>query len=205
MWPFAVATIIHAHAAAKAPRERSTVTGRLRPSAPGLDVAARRSFWALRSDGPERTEQVGRAIGALARPGDLVLLTGELGAGKTRLAQGALSGLGSSDHVRSPTFVLVMEHAARIPLYHVDLYRLERGSDLDSLGLDEYVGGDGLCLVEWADRAPVAFPAGRLEILIGRLEGRENDRTLALTAGGDRHCELLAGVIDSVGSPPQGG
>ncbi len=153
---------------------------------------------ALRSDGPARTEEVGRAIGALALPGDLVLLTGELGAGKTRLAQGALRGLGSRDHVRSPTFVLIMEHAARIPMYHVDLYRLERGSDLDSLGLEEYVRGEGLCLVEWADRAPGAFPPDRLEILIGRVQGREDDRTLSLTAAGERHRRLLAGVVEAM-------
>lgn len=152
----------------------------------------------MRSASPVRTEQIGRAIGSLARPGDLVLLTGELGAGKTCLAQGALSGLGSADHVRSPTFVMIMEHAARIPMYHVDLYRLERGSDLDTLGLEEYTCGDGLCLVEWADRAPSVFPSERLSILIER--GRaEDDRTLILSAAGRRHGELLSGVLSTLG------
>ena len=149
----------------------------------------------LRSERPARTEEIGHAIGSLSRPGDLVLLTGELGAGKTCLAQGALSGLDSRDHVRSPTFVLIMEHSARIPLYHVDLYRLERDSDLDTLGLDEYVRGQGLCLVEWADRAPHAFPPDRLDIRIERVEDREDERKLTLTAAGRRHIDLLEGVL----------
>lgn len=156
----------------------------------------------LRSERPARTEQIGHAIGSLACPGDLVLLTGELGAGKTRLAQGALSGLDSRDHVRSPTFVLIMEHSARIPMYHVDLYRLERDSDLDTLGLDEYVRGQGLCLVEWADRAPRAFPPDRLDIRIQRVEDREDERKLTLTAAGRRHMDLLEGVLGVLDSQP---
>ena len=156
----------------------------------------------LRSEGPARTEEVGHAIGTLALPGDLVLLTGELGAGKTRLAQGALSGLDSRDHVRSPTFVLIMEHSARIPLYHVDLYRLERDSDLDTLGLEEYVRGRGLCLVEWADRAPNAFPPDRLDIRIERVEDREDERKLTLTAAGRRHVDLLEGLLGVLDGRP---
>ena len=156
----------------------------------------------IRSEAPARTEEIGRAIGTLARPGDLVLLTGELGAGKTRLAQGALSGLDSRDHVRSPTFVLIMEHSARIPLYHVDLYRLERDSDLDTLGLDEYVRGQGLCLVEWADRAPHAFPPGHLDVRIERVEDREDERKLTLAAAGRRHVDLLEGVLVVLNARP---
>ncbi len=88
-----------------------------------------------------------------------------------------------------------MEHSARIPLYHVDLYRLERDSDLDTLGLDEYIRGQGLCLVEWADRAPHAFPPDRLDIRIERVESSEDERKLTLTAAGRRHIELLEGVF----------
>ena len=156
----------------------------------------------LRPEGPARTEEVGYAIGTLALGGDLVLLTGELGAGKTRLAQGALSGLDSRDHVRSPTFVLIMEHSARIPLYHVDLYRLERDSDLDTLGLDEYLRGQGLCLVEWADRTPNAFPPDRLDIRIERVEEREDERKMTLAAAGRRHVDLLEGVVGALDARP---
>ena len=104
--------------------------------------------------------------------------------------------------MRSPTFVLIMEHSARIPLYHVDLYRLERDSDLDTLGLDEYVRGQRpLCLVEWADRAPHAFPPDRLDIRIERVEDREDERKLTLTAAGRRHIDLLEGVLAVLDAP----
>lgn len=145
----------------------------------------------MRSDSPIQTQAIGQAVGSLAEPGDLVLLHGELGAGKTCFTQGVLHGLGSKDHVRSPTFVLIMEHNARLPLYHIDLYRLSVGSDLDSIGIEEYVHGAGLCVVEWADRASSAFPVERLEIRIERVEGDEEGRTLTLTAMGERHAELL--------------
>ena len=138
---------------------------------------------------------MGEAIGAHAQPGDIVLLNGELGAGKTCLTQGVLRGLGSQDHVRSPTFVLIMEHDARIPLYHADLYRLESGAGLDTVGLEDYLQGDGLCVVEWADRAPQAFPAGRLEICIEPSEDGMDERELTLVAVGERHAELLRSAL----------
>ncbi len=147
----------------------------------------------LQSSGPRRTQAIGAAIGAQAKPGDIVLLNGELGAGKTCLTQGVLRGLGSRDHVRSPTFVLIMEHAARIPLYHADLYRLGRGPDLDTVGLEEYLLGEGLCVVEWANRAPGAFPEERLEVCIEPGVGKDA-RSLTLTAVGKRHTELLEAV-----------
>jgi tRNA threonylcarbamoyladenosine biosynthesis protein TsaE len=152
-------------------------------------------IFTLHSSGPDWTQAVGEAIGAHAQPGDIVLVNGELGAGKTCLTQGVLRGLGSKDHVRSPTFVLVMEHDARIPLYHADLYRLESGASLDTVGLEEYLQGDGLCIVEWADRAPHSFPAGRLEICIELSEGGMDERELTLVAVGERHVELLGSVL----------
>ena len=189
------------------------------PGAPSLGPVI------FQSDGPSDTEALGQAIGANAQPGHLVLLVGGLGAGKTCLVRGALRGLGSTDadadadtdQVRSPTFVLVMVHAARVPLYHADLYRLPEASDqsavgpprlsklaklaeLDTVGLDEYVHGDGLCMVEWADRAPGAFPTERLHIRIEEVEGREDGRTLTMTAVGRRHADLLGAVTAALGS-----
>lgn len=128
-----------------------------------------------------------------------MLLIGELGAGKTCLTQGVLRGLESKDHVRSPTFVLIMEHAARIPLYHADLYRLEQGSDLDGVGLEEYLLGDGLCVVEWADRVPGVFPNERLEVRIEHDEDRRDGRALTLTAFGSRYADLLQSLIAGPG------
>lgn len=128
----------------------------------------------------------------------MVLLIGDLGAGKTCLTQGILWGLGSKDHVRSPTFVLIMEHAARIPLYHADLYRLEQGSDLNGVGLEEYLQGGGLCVVEWADRAPGVFPNDRLEVSIEQDENQRDGRTLTLTAFGVRYVDLLQSLIAGI-------
>ena len=144
-------------------------------------------------------------IGEHARPGDIVLLIGELGAGKTCLTQGVLRGLGSKDHVRSPTFVLIMEHLGRIPLYHADLYRLEQGTDLDGVGLEEYLLGNGLCVVEWADRAPEAFPDERLEVSIEQVEDRQDGRTLTLTAFGSRYANMLQALIAGRGSSSKTG
>ena len=152
----------------------------------------------LQSFEPARTQAIGESIGAQARPGDVVLLIGDLGAGKTCLTQGILWGLGSKDHVRSPTFVLIMEHAARIPLYHADLYRLEQGSDLNGVGLEEYLQGDGLCVVEWADRAPGVFPNDRLEVSIEQDENQRDGRTLTLTAFGVRYVDLLQSLIAGI-------
>ena len=101
------------------------------------------------------TQDVGRALGSHAEPGHVYLLFGELGAGKTCLTQGILWGLGGDEFARSPTFVLVSEYTGRIPLYHVDLYRLDSETEVVDLGLDEYLFGDGACAVEWADSMPM--------------------------------------------------
>lgn len=142
------------------------------------------------------TRALGRTLGESAQPGDLVLLTGNLGAGKTCLTQGVLNGLGSDDHVRSPTFVLVMEHAARIPMYHADLYRLTEGPEIDTLGLEEYIHGNGLCVVEWANKAPSIFPVESLKIHIEPVCDLDNQRDFTITASGERHIDLLKTVGD---------
>ena len=101
------------------------------------------------------TEAFGRRLGSLLFPGAVVALIGPLGAGKTHLARAVAAGLGVPDPrvVTSPTFVLIQEYAGRLPVYHFDAYRLRGESDLSELGVHEYFEGDGVCLVEWADRA----------------------------------------------------
>ena len=110
------------------------------------------------STGPEETRAIGRIVGEHAAPGDVVLLTGELGTGKTCLTQGILSGLGSDELARSPTFVLIAEYRGRMPMYHMDLYRIGSLEQAEELGIDEYLDGDGLTVVEWADNVPGIFP-----------------------------------------------
>jgi tRNA threonylcarbamoyladenosine biosynthesis protein TsaE len=100
----------------------------------------------------EETSAAGERLGATLGPGDVVLLYGDLGAGKTAFVRGLARGLGASpDEVSSPTFTIVQEYSGRVPLYHVDLYRLEP-KEVDDLGLDELVSGDGVVAIEWAER-----------------------------------------------------
>ena len=144
------------------------------------------------SDRAEETQAVGRVLGESAKPGDVFLLVGDLGTGKTCLAQGILFGLGSDEFARSPTFVLVTEYAARLTMYHMDLYRLDSFAQVLDLGLDEYLFGDGISVVEWADKAPGAFPESHMLVEI-EYAGEER-RRLRFTAKGDRYQELLAAV-----------
>ena len=104
------------------------------------------------------TQQVGRIIGEQAQPGDVYLLTGPLGAGKTCLTQGLAWGLGVTQHPRSPTFVLMTRYQGRLTLHHMDLYRVGDPLEAWDLGLEEYLGGDGVCAIEWADQAEEVFP-----------------------------------------------
>jgi tRNA threonylcarbamoyladenosine biosynthesis protein TsaE len=99
------------------------------------------------------TVSLGRTLAAELRPGDVVLLEGVLGAGKTALARGLAAGLGvPEEEVRSPTFTLVNPYDGRVPVYHVDLYRIENPRDLEELGLEELLGTDGVAIIEWAER-----------------------------------------------------
>jgi len=99
----------------------------------------------------EETRAWGERLARLLRPGDLVLVSGDLGTGKTRLVQGIARGLGVSERVTSPTFALIREYRGRLPLHHVDLYRLEQ-DELFSLGLEEYLCGEGVICVEWGEK-----------------------------------------------------
>ena len=106
------------------------------------------------SHSAEETLRIGAELGERLQPGDALLLTGDLGAGKTTLTQGIALGLGVAERPRSPTFVMATEYHGRLPLYHLDLYRVDELAELGDLGLDEYLNGDGVTVVEWADRAP---------------------------------------------------
>ncbi len=127
------------------------------------------------SESPEQTRALGAAIGRRLRPGDVVLLHGDLGAGKTTLTQGIAEGLGIRDYVQSPTFTLVAEHPGRtasgdpIVLYHLDLYRLSGAHDLETFGYDEFLAPvDGITVIEWPERAegwlPDAYLLVHLEV-----------------------------------------
>ena len=112
----------------------------------------------------DETRRVGRVIGEQAQPGDVYLLTGPLGAGKTCLTQGLAQGLGVTQHPRSPTFVLMTRYQGRLTLHHMDLYRVGDPMEAWDLGLEEYLNGDGVCAIEWADQAEEVFPDSALWI-----------------------------------------
>jgi len=109
---------------------------------------------------------VGRIIGEQARPGDIYLLTGPLGAGKTCLTQGIAWGLGVTEPARSPTFVLMTRYRGRLTLHHLDLYRIGGPLEAWDLGVEEQLSGDGVCVVEWAERAEDIFPEDALWIAL---------------------------------------
>jgi len=112
------------------------------------------SFWGIEieSRSEEETREWGERLSKSLRAGDLVLITGDLGTGKTRLVQGIARGLGIVERVTSPTFALIREYRGRLPLYHVDLYRLDQ-ADLARIGLDEYLAADGITCIEWGEKA----------------------------------------------------
>jgi tRNA threonylcarbamoyladenosine biosynthesis protein TsaE len=126
------------------------------------------------------TRALGSRLAAAARPGDLLCLVGDLGAGKTQLAKGFAAGLGITDVVSSPTFVLMSEYAGRLPMFHVDLYRLDDAGDALAGGLLDERQLEGVALVEWAERLGEALPVARLDVVI---DGTGDDpRTITLRA-----------------------
>ena len=108
----------------------------------------------LASDSPERTIEIGRRIGSLVPPGSILSLEGGLGAGKTLLAKGICAGLGVAETVLSPSFILVEEYRGELPVFHVDLYRLERVDEAAGIGLFDAADGRAIVIVEWGDRLP---------------------------------------------------
>ncbi|NTV65669.1 MAG: tRNA (adenosine(37)-N6)-threonylcarbamoyltransferase complex ATPase subunit type 1 TsaE [Oscillochloris sp.] len=146
------------------------------------------------SHSPAQTERIGQRLGEQLRAGDLLLLIGNFGVGKTHLAKGVARGLDSVDLVTSPSFVLVNEYRAgrphrQIPIYHVDLYRIAEQGELTTIGLDELWAGDGVCLIEWPERAAAILPAEHLAIYMQHLS--ETKRRLRLAPHGQRYVGLV--------------
>lgn len=143
------------------------------------------------SHSAEQTRRLGWRLGRLVEPGDIVLLRGPLGAGKTQFAQGIARGLGVEQVVRSPTYTLVSVYDGdRMRLYHVDLYRVEGDADIATVGVEEYVAyEDGVVVVEWPDRAREWLPAEALTVELQHVD--ETKRRMIITATGERYEDLL--------------
>ncbi len=145
----------------------------------------------LYSQSPSETIRIGKQIGRLLNRGDVVALTGELGAGKTQLIKGLAQGAGvrRSAYVSSPSFTLINEYKGRIAFYHIDLYRLGGEKEAGELGLEEFFHGEGITAIEWADRALSLLPDEHLRIHI-HYTGKHT-RSIELVGKGMRYEELL--------------
>lgn len=137
------------------------------------------------TDSVEETREVGEAVAALLSGGDVVSLTGDLGAGKTAFVQGAARGLDVREPVLSPTFTLVREYEGRVRVYHLDVYRLERIQDVLDLGFDEMIDRDGVVFIEWGDAIDALLPDDALAVELTLLRDGER-RSLAFAAAGER-------------------
>jgi len=144
----------------------------------------------LISHSAEETQRIGLRIGEVAEAGDVLLLVGRLGAGKTCLTQGIAWGLGIEGYATSPSFVVINEYRGRLDLYHIDLYRLDRIEDVIGLGLDDYLYGSGISVVEWADKAMGLLPTEHLLVEIGILS--DTERSIGLKPSGRRYLEMLS-------------
>ena len=143
----------------------------------------------LTSKSPNQTQKIGIQIGKLAKSGDVFLLTGNLGSGKTCLTQGVAWGIGVKEYAFSPTFVLVKEYCGRLPLYHIDLYRLDSIEEIIDLRLEEYTDSNGICIIEWAEKGLPVLPKENLLITLNYISPRI--RTLDFAPNGERYVQLL--------------
>jgi tRNA threonylcarbamoyladenosine biosynthesis protein TsaE len=156
-----------------------------------MTVATRdeRSF---RSAEPGATTTLGLALAGVARAGDVICLWGDLGAGKTYLAKAFGAGLGVTDTITSPSFILMAEYAGRLPLFHLDLYRLADASDALAGGLIDDRQSSGVTLIEWPERLGPALPAERLDVLIDGIGEEERAITIrAVGSGPRRYLEVV--------------
>lgn len=138
---------------------------------------------------PEETQKLGKMIGELVQPGDIILLVGELGSGKTCLTQGIAWGLGVRDYALSPAFVILRVYKGKFPLYHIDFYRLEKIEEIADLGLEDYFFGDGVVVVEWAEKAWGMYPKEHLLINIDFVSDME--RSFLFSPKGRRYEEIV--------------
>lgn len=148
----------------------------------------------------EETIALGRRLGELLDEGDVLVLTGDLGAGKTQLTKGIAAGMGVEDDVTSPTFTIQMVYEGReLPLYHFDLYRLEDPDQLDDTGLFDVLGGDGPCVIEWGEQFAEQLGDERLDVYLTRMDdeaapGEEPARRVCFVSHGVRACSIVQNI-----------
>ncbi|MCL7748820.1 tRNA (adenosine(37)-N6)-threonylcarbamoyltransferase complex ATPase subunit type 1 TsaE [Halalkalibacter alkaliphilus] len=143
--------------------------------------------WKLKTESPEETMQLAEKLAEIVQPGDVITLEGDLGAGKTSFTKGFAKGLGVKRVVNSPTFTIIKEYKGRIPLYHMDVYRME--DEMEDLGLEEYFYGEGVSVIEWPSMIPNQLPEDCLAISLFHLG--ETSREITVQTSGVRSLELL--------------
>ena len=133
------------------------------------------------SESSEQTEKIAYDVAAFLEPGDVVCLGGDLGAGKTVFAKGLMKALGVEGYVTSPTFTIVNEYSGRYPIYHFDVYRINDVDEMFEIGFEEYIYGEGISIIEWADNIREILPPSRLSIDIKKdLQKGENYREIEI-------------------------
>lgn len=152
-----------------------------------------------RTHGPDATRSLAAALAEHVAPGDVLLLAGELGAGKTAFVQGLAAGLGIDEQVTSPTFTLARHYEGRLPLHHVDVYRLERLSELSDIGVAELLDTGGVIAIEWGDAVAAALPNEHLEIRFTYGDA-DDDRELEFRFTGSRWAARERVVTESIAS-----
>ena len=136
----------------------------------------------------EKTREIGSKLGELLTPKSVICLIGDLGAGKTTMTQSLARALGVDDYITSPTFTIVNEYEGKMPLYHFDVYRIGSSEEMYDIGFDEYIDGEGVCIIEWANLIEDILPDEYLYIEMNYIEtGRE----MIITPKGDKYEEIV--------------
>ena len=136
----------------------------------------------------EKTREIGSKLGELLTPKSVICLIGDLGAGKTTMTQSLARALGVDDYITSPTFTIVNEYEGRTPLYHFDVYRIGSSEEMYDIGFDEYIDGEGVCIIEWANLIEDILPD---EYLYIEMNYKETGREMILTPKGEKYEEIV--------------
>lgn len=140
----------------------------------------------------EKTREIGYKLGQLLTPKSVICLIGDLGAGKTTMTQSLAKSLEVDDYITSPTFTIVNEYEGRMPLYHFDVYRIGSSDEMYDIGFDEYINGDGVCIIEWANLIDDILPE---EYLYIEMNYKETGREMILTPKGEKYEELVKELV----------
>lgn len=144
----------------------------------------------FKTKSPIETENIGFKLGNLLKRGSIVLISGELGVGKTVLTKGIAKGMGIDDYVTSPTFMIVNEHLGDIPLYHFDVYRIDDYTELYDIGYEEYFYGDGVCVIEWPEKIKPLIPKENIFIRMN-MGDTFDERTIEIVSNGEKYDEVV--------------